>query len=119
MFYYILKFTISAILIVIISEVSKKYSLVAGIIASLPLISLIAIIWLYLDTGNITKVCKLSTCIFWMVLPSLSFFFFLPLLLKNKIPFIGALVISCAIMIIFYYLMFVVLRKLGVIVTMF
>ena len=75
MFYYILKFTISALLIVAISEVSKRYSLAAGILASLPIISILAMIWLYVDTNSIQKVSKLSTSIFWMVLPSLSLCF--------------------------------------------
>ncbi len=119
MLYYILKFTISALLIVIISEVSKKYSLAGGIIASLPLISLMAIIWLYLDTGNVQKVSKLSASIFWMVFPSLSLFLVLPILLKNKVPFYGALAISCVVMALFYYIMFLVLRKLGITISMF
>ena len=75
MLYYILKFTISALLIVAISEVSKRYSLAAGILASLPIISILAMIWLYVDTNSIQKVSKLSTSIFWMVLPSLSLCF--------------------------------------------
>ncbi len=83
MLYYILKFTISALLIVAVSEVSKRFSLVAGILASLPIVSVLAMIWLYIDTSSVEKVTKLSTSIFWMVLPSLSLFIMLPVLLKK------------------------------------
>lgn len=55
MLYYILKFTISAILIVAISEISKRYSLTAGILASLPIVSVLAMTWLYIDTGQYRK----------------------------------------------------------------
>ncbi|HEX7400825.1 MAG TPA: DUF3147 family protein [candidate division Zixibacteria bacterium] len=119
MLYYILKVIISALLIVLVSEISKKYSLAGGIIASLPLISLMAIIWLYIDTKSIDKVTQLSASIFWMVFPSLSLFFVLPILLKNRIPFYGALIISCVIMALFYYLMFLFLKKLGISVSTF
>jgi hypothetical protein len=63
MLYYVLKFTISACLIVTISDISRRYSLTAGILASLPLISILAMIWLYIDTGSIGKNSWLSTSI--------------------------------------------------------
>ena len=113
MLYYVLKFTISALLIVFISEISKRYSLTAGILASLPLVSVLAMIWLYIDTSSIEKVSQLSTSIFWMVLPSLSLFIVLPLLLKSKVPFYPALTVSALVMILLYYLMIVILKKLG------
>ena len=115
MVYYVLKFFISALLIVAISEISKRYSLAAGILASLPIISVLAMIWLYIDTASIEKISQLSTSIFWMVLPSLSLFIMLPLLLKNRVPFYPALIISALVMVLLYYLMIEILKKLGMI----
>jgi len=114
MVYYVLKFTISALLIVAISEISKRYSLTAGILASLPIVSVLAMIWLYVDAASIEKVSKLSTSIFWMVLPSLSLFLMLPMLLKNKVPFYPALIISWLVMVLLYYVMILVLKKFGI-----
>ena len=114
MLYYVLKFTISALLIVAISEISKRYSLTAGILASLPIVSVLAMIWLYVDTASIEKITKLSTSIFWMVLPSLSLFLMLPLLLKNKVPFYPALIISWLVMVLLYYAVILILKKLGI-----
>jgi len=111
--YYVLKVAISALLITAISEISKRYSLAAGILASLPIVSVLAMIWLYIDTSSIDKVSQLSTSIFWMVLPSLSLFIVLPLLLKNRLPFYPALAISALVMVLLYYLMIVILKKLG------
>jgi hypothetical protein len=113
MWYYVLKVAISAILIVAISEVSKRYSLLGGILASLPVISILAMIWLYIDTGSVERISRLSTSIFWMVLPSLSLFILLPVLLKNKVPFFPSLITSCLVMSLLYYVMIVILKKIG------
>jgi hypothetical protein len=70
-------------------------------------------IWLYIDTSSIEKVSQLSTSIFWMVLPSLSLFIMLPLLLKSRVPFYPALIASSVVMVLLYCLMIVILKKLG------
>jgi uncharacterized membrane protein (GlpM family) len=56
MIYYIIKVLISAIIIVTVSEISKKSSLVGGIFASIPLVSVLAMIWLYIDTQDVQKI---------------------------------------------------------------
>jgi uncharacterized membrane protein (GlpM family) len=82
----ILKVGISALIIVGISEASKRSTLLGGLLASLPLTSLLAFIWLYRDTQDSAKVSALSTSIFWLVLPSLVLFLTLPMFLK-RMPF--------------------------------
>ncbi|MBK8943639.1 MAG: DUF3147 family protein [Ignavibacteriae bacterium] len=114
MWQYIIKILVSAFLIVAVSEVSKRSSLIGGILASLPLVSVLAIIWLYIETKDIQKISNLSTSIFWLVIPSLSFFIILPILLKTKLDFYLALVISIAIMIVLYYLMIFILSKFNI-----
>lgn len=113
MIYYIIKVVISATLIVAISEVSKKSSLIGGILASVPLVSVLGMIWLYIDTQSAEKVAQFSTSVFWLVIPSLSLFIVLPILLK-KISFYYALPISLVVMIGFYYLMIFALGKFGI-----
>ncbi len=83
MLYYIVKVLISAALITLVSEVAKRSSVLGGFIASLPLVSLLGIIWLYVDTRNPAKVAALAADIFWLVLPSLVLFAVLPWLLKR------------------------------------
>ena len=114
MLYYFFKVAISAILIVIISEISKSSSLVGGILASIPLLSILAFIWLYVDTKDTQKVIDLSQSIFWLVIPSLSLFILFPILLKQNIHFALALVLSILGMLVFYYLMIFLLNKTGV-----
>ena len=95
---YILKLAISALTIVIVSEVGKRVSWLAALIASLPLTSILAICWLYLDTKNTSKVIDLTQSIAIAIVPSLIFFIVFPLMLKNNISFITSLIISIGIM---------------------
>jgi len=115
--YYLIKILISSILITLISEISKRSSLTASILASVPLLSVISILWLYFDTKDVKAISQLSTDIFWLVIPSLTFFIVLPLLLKKGVQFFLALLISLVIMIVFYFLMLFVLQHLHIIST--
>lgn len=114
MFYFILKITISAGLIVAVKEVSKKSELLSGVFASVPLISFIAIIILYFESGDIKSFSKLTSTIFWLVLPSLIFFITFPLHLKLKINFWFSMVISSSIMFGAYYLIVKLLSYCGI-----
>jgi hypothetical protein len=94
--YYALKIGLSALILVVIAEVAKRSSFWAAALASLPLTSLLAFVWLYLDTGDVQKVATLSTGIFWLVLPSLLLFVLLPLLLRSGWGFWLSLAVSSA-----------------------
>lgn len=78
----------------IVSEVSKRSTMLGGLLASLPLASYLAMIWLWIDTRHTAKIAALSTSIFWLVLPSLVLFLLLPVLLKAKMSFFSSLAIS-------------------------
>jgi hypothetical protein len=111
---YALKVLLTAVLVVAISEVSKRSTLLGGIVASLPLTSLLAFIWLYGETGDAGKIANLSTSIFWYVLPSLVLFLVLPLLLARGIDFWLSLAIASAATFAAYLLMTVLLARFGV-----
>jgi len=111
MTYTIIKVIITTILIVAISEISKRSTLIGAILASIPLVSVLAMIWLYNDTKDVVKISELSHSIFWLVLPSLALFIALPLLLKQGINFYLSLLISIGITAACYYLMVIVLEQ--------
>ncbi|MGE5351071.1 MAG: DUF3147 family protein, partial [Acidobacteriota bacterium] len=108
-----LKVIISSVLIVLVSEVSKRSTFLGSVFASVPLVSILAFIWLYVDTKDKLKVAELSRGIFWLVIPSLSMFILLPLLMK-KMGFYAALAVSVIIMVLFYFLMIFILGKIGI-----
>ena len=110
MLYPILKFGISALLIVLISELSRRSSLAGALLASLPITSLLAMIWLYRDTRDTEAIASLSIGIFWLVLPSLVLFPLLWWLLKKGMLFPGALAVACLATVAAYFLMLRLLK---------
>ena len=111
---FFIKTIVSALIIATISTVSKKLPTFGAIIASLPLTSILAMIWLYQDTKDVNKVIELSTAIFWIVIPSLIFFIAFSMLLKRNISFYPSLVVASIIMIVSYYIYIMILRLLKV-----
>ena len=87
MTYLILKALLSGILIAAVSEVSKRFPGLGGLIASLPLVSVLGMIWLWRDTADPLRLADHATGTFWFVLPSLPMFFVLPALLRQGTPF--------------------------------
>lgn len=111
--FFLIKTLLSALVIALVSELGKRSTLAASILASLPLVSILAILWLFIDTKDPAKVSELSLGIFWAVLPSLAFFLCLPWLLKLNLNFYLALPVASLVMIGFYSLYLIVLKKLG------
>ena len=114
MAYYLIKLILSALIIVIISEVSKRSSFLGAVLASLPLVSVLGMIWLYVDTKDVEKVSALATSIFWLVLPSLALFIALPLLLKQGVSFSVSMAVSIFVTIVCYGAMVGLLSVFGV-----
>ncbi len=114
MTYTIIKFALSAALLVAVSEIGKRSSFLGGLLASLPLVSLLAMVWLYHDTRDTQKIAALSMSIFWFVLPSLVLFVVLPVLLKRGVNFYPALAASVVAMLACYGATVFALGKFGV-----
>ncbi|MGZ5006682.1 MAG: DUF3147 family protein [Methylobacter sp.] len=114
MLYYILKFFVSAFIIVLISEVAKRHSYIAALVAALPLTSLLAMIWMYFDGVDPSQIAGLSNQIFWLVLPSLVLFLLLPVLLKHGLGFWLSLGLSIIATVTCYFMLIPLLRRVGV-----
>lgn len=114
MLYYAVKAIVSALVIVAISEIAKRSTGFAALVASLPLTSLLAFIWLRLEGTQPQKIADLSSQIFWLIIPSLLFFLLLPLLLKNGVSFWASLGLSVAATAGSYVVMLPLLRRMGV-----
>ena len=114
MAYYVFKVAISALLIVAIAEISKRSSFIGALLASVPLVSVLAMIWLYVDTRDSEKVAALASSVFWLVLPSLALFIALPLMLKQGYNFYLSMGLSILITIGCYWLMVTLLNQAGI-----
>ncbi|HET7845328.1 MAG TPA: DUF3147 family protein [Xanthomonadales bacterium] len=93
---YILKVAITALLVVVVSEVAKRSTLLGAVLAALPVTSLLAFVWLWRDTHDTARIASLSWSILWLVVPSLLLFALLPLLLRAGVGFWTALLAACA-----------------------
>lgn len=98
----VLKVLISAVVLVAVAEIAKRSTVWAAGLASLPLTSLLAMVWMHLDGQPAERIAGLSGDIFWLVLPSLLLFVALPWLLRIGWGFWPALGASCAITIAAY-----------------
>ena len=111
--YLIIKTLISALIIVIVSEIAKKYTWAAAIIVSIPLTSLLAFIWLYYDTKDVQKVIDLSLSTIVMTLPSIVFFIVLPFMLKFKYSFSFSIIVAIISTSVAYLIFISIIKKLN------
>ena len=112
--YILLKLIISSGIIIIVSEISKKSSFIGGLVASIPLISVLSMIWLYIDSRDIEKIKNLSISIFWMVIPSLVLFLSIPILINIGFNFWHSILIGIILTIAFYLLTILLLSHYGI-----
>jgi hypothetical protein len=91
MLYAVIKALLSGVVIAAASEAAKRSPAMGAVILSLPLISILAFIWLWRDTSDTGAIAALSQSTFWFVLPTLPMFLVLPALLRNGAGFWPAL----------------------------
>lgn len=110
MVYYVVKVLLSAVTIVAVTEIAKRSSTLAALVASLPLTSLLAFVWLHLEGSTPAQISALSAQVFWLVLPSLVLFVVFPLLLRQGQGFWPALGFAMLATVLAYGGMVMVLR---------
>ncbi|HAN17617.1 MAG: hypothetical protein A2X13_15355 [Bacteroidetes bacterium GWC2_33_15] len=114
---FVIKVLLTSILIVTISEVGKRNSIMAAVYASLPLTTLLAMIWLYLDTNDAQKVSSLSWNVLIAVIPSHIFLIAFPLLIKYGYNFWISLTISIILTALAYTIYVLILKHYGINLT--
>ena len=107
------KYLITAGLVVFISEVAKRSDRLGGFIAALPLVTVLTLIWLFVEGQDQEKIANHAYYTFWYVLPTLPMFAVFPWLL-SKFGFWGALSSGAAMTIVFFWLVSILVRPLGI-----
>ena len=113
MLYLLIKAAISGAIVAAVSEIARRYPGWGGLVASLPLTSLLAMLWLWRDTGDAGRVAELSVSTIWFFLPSVPLFIALPLLLRSGVGFWTSMVLVIAGTLLLYALMFWAAPKIG------
>ena len=84
---FITRALLSGLIIALIALIGRKAPALAALVASLPLISILAMIWLWRDTGDSVLLANHAEATFWYVLPSLPMFLIIPWMLRNGYSF--------------------------------
>ena len=96
MLYLIVKALISGILIAVASEVARRWPGWGALIVALPLVSILAMLWLWRDTHDPVRMAAHVEATFWFVIPSLPMFLLIPAMLRQGHDFWVALAAGCA-----------------------
>ena len=92
--FIILKYLITAFIIVLVSEIAKRSDKMGALISSLPLVTILVLIWLYLENQSIEKIANHAFYTFWYVIPTLPMFLIIPYFLNKGYNFTMSLSIS-------------------------
>ncbi len=114
MIYLVVKAAISGVIVAAVSEIAKRYPGWGGLIASLPLVSVLGMMWLWRDTHDPDRMMAHVTGTFWFVLPSLPMFLVIPALMRSAVGFWVALAAGCVLTMALYALMVWLAPKAGV-----
>jgi hypothetical protein len=114
MLYFILKCALSGIIVAVVSEVAKRSPAFGALIVSLPLVSLLGMIWLWRDTGDAVRIANHAESTFWYVLPSLPTFLVVPAMLRAGIGFWPSMGAGCALTIMLYFVTAWSLARFGI-----
>ena len=112
--YLVLKAVISGVIVAAVSEIAKRSPALGALVVSLPLVSILAMIWLWRDTADPERIAGHAQATFWFVLPSLPMFLVLPILLRMGAGFWVALAASCGLTVGLYLLMVALLPRLSI-----
>ena len=113
MLYLVVKALLSGVIIALVSEIAKRSPGFAALVASLPLVSVLGMIWLWRDTSDPARMAAHAGATFWYVLPSLPMFLLIPFLLKRGVAFYPALAGGCALTVALYLAMVWIAPKVG------
>ena len=114
MLYLLVKAALSGLLIAIISEVARRQPGWGGLLASLPLTSVLAMMWLWRDTHDVEKISAQAISTFWFFLPSVPMFLIIPFLLRAGLGFWATMALACLITVALYAGMAAISLRLGV-----
>lgn len=105
MLYLVIKAALSGVIIAAVSEIARRSPGFGALVASLPLVSILGMLWLWRDTRDPVRLAAHAEATFWFVLPSLPMFLAVPALVRRGTPFLGALAAGCGLTVLLYLAM--------------
>jgi len=105
MLWFVIKAALSGLIVAAVSTIAKRYPGFGALVASLPLVSVLGMIWLWHDKPDAENMAAHANATFWFVLPSLPMFLLIPAMLRAGISFWITLIAGCALTVILYLAM--------------
>lgn len=109
-----LRVVISGLIVAAVALIARRNPALGGLIAALPLISVLAMIWLWRDTRDAENVARFAQATFFYVLPTLPLFLIIPWMLRRGIDFWPTLGAACLLTILLYLLSVAVAARFGI-----
>ncbi len=113
MSWLVTKYLITSAIVVAVSEMAKRSDRIGGLIAALPLVTVLTLLWLYVENQPADKIANHAWYTFWYVVPTLPMFLAFPLLL-SRIGFWYALLASAAITLVCFLGFAMIVRRFGI-----
>ena len=111
---FITRALLSGIIVALIALVARRSPAAGALIASLPLISILGMIWLWRDTQDSTLMARHVEATFWYVLPSLPMFLVIPAMLRGGFGFWWSLIAGCVLTVLLYFVTISIAARFGV-----
>jgi hypothetical protein len=111
---FVIRAILSGIIIAAIALIARKSPAAAALVASLPLVSLLGMIWLWRDTGDKLRIAAHSEATFWYVLPSLPMFLLIPAMLRAGVGFWTTLLAGCTLTVLLYLVTAAIVARFGI-----
>jgi len=113
MSWVVTKYLLTAAIVVLVSEAAKRSDRLGGFVAALPLVTVLALIWLYVENQPAAKIANHAWYTFWYVIPTLPMFLAFPVLLP-RLGFWGTLLASVLITAACFGLLALLVRRWGI-----
>ncbi len=114
MLYALIKALISGIIVAVASETARRNAALGAMFASLPLVSVLGMIWLWRDTHDTERLANHAAATFWYVLPSLPMFLVMPWLWRHGLGFWPGLALGCTLTVALYIATAALLSRFGI-----
>jgi hypothetical protein len=111
---FLAKAAFAGLTVALVTVIARRHPGWGGLLASLPITSLLALSLLWMETNDTGRVADLSWSIFWFLLPSVPLFVALPTLLRSGMAFWLAMAITVSATLALYAATFWMLPRLGV-----
>ena len=111
---FLIRALLSGAIVAAVALIARKSPAAGALVASLPLVSLLGMIWLWRDTHDRARVAAHVEATFWYVLPSLPMFLVIPALMRSGVHFAIAVAAGCALTVLLYLATAAVLARFGI-----